>query len=120
VWGRRAAIAERQLRRLDVAVGGAPGDGGDAALTKDGQSAPRLDGRHEVDRDAGVAAPLDLARELGGVALVARDLERAALREPQGLARFDGERGKLHDRAARDGRESRGRADLAGEPGRAG
>jgi hypothetical protein len=117
---RRAAVAERQLGGLDVAVGRAPGDGDDAALAQDGQSPPRLDGRHEVDRDAGLSPPLDLARELGGIALVAGDLERAALREPQGLPGFVGERGELHHRAAGDRGQRRGRADLAGEPGRAG
>jgi hypothetical protein len=114
---RRAAIAERQLGGLHVAVGGAPGDGGDAALAQDRQSAPRLDGRDEVDRNAGVAAAFDLARELGGVAVVARDLERAALGESQGLAGFVGEGGELDDRASGDRGQRGGRADLTGEAG---
>ena len=114
---RRAAIADRQLRRLDVAVGRAPGDGGDAALAQDRQPASRLGGRDEVDRDADLAAPLDLTTELGGIALVARDLEGAALGEPQRLAGLVGERRELHDRATGDGGEGGGGTHLTAEPG---
>ena len=54
---RGAAVADRQLRRLDVAVGRAPRDGDDAALAEDGQAPARLGDGDEVDVDAdGVAA----------------------------------------------------------------
>src|SRR5262249_14819887 len=113
----RAAVADRKLGGLDVAVGGGPRDGGDGALAWDGRPALRLGGRHEVDRDARLTATLDLAPELRGIALVARDLERAALGEPERLARLVGKRRELHDRAAGDGGEGGGGADLAGEAG---
>src|SRR2546425_1019280 len=114
---RRPAIADRQLRRLDVAVGRAPRDGEDAALTQDRQPPPRLGDGHEVDLDAGGVAPRDLARELLGITLGACDLQRAALGEAEGLAGLVGERRELHHRALGEPRERRGRANLARQPG---
>ena len=67
-----------------------------------------------------LAAPRSTSRgELLGVALGARDLERAALREAERLARLVGERRELRDRALGQPRQRRRRADLAGQPRRA-
>src|SRR5262249_59929239 len=106
----RAAVADRKLGRLDVTVGGAPRDRGDAALAQDRQPLLRLGGRHEVDRDPRLAAPRDLAAELRGVALVTRHLEGTALRETARLARRVGERREFYDRAAGRGGECGGGA----------
>src|SRR5204862_513980 len=112
-----AAVADRQVGRLDVAVGRAPGDGGDAALAEDRQSLSGLGHGDELDGHADLGAARHLARELLGIALGARDLERAALREAQRLARFIGEPRELGDRALGQPRQRRRRTHLAREPG---
>ena len=99
---RRAAVSDRQLGRLDVAVRRTPRDRDDPALPEDGQPLPGLGDGDKVDRDAGGAPSLDLTRELLGVALRARDLERAALAREAGGAGggLGGEGGALEQRYA--------------------
>src|SRR5439155_23700021 len=91
--------ADGQLGRLDVTVRRAPRDRHDAALTEDRQASSCLGDGHEVDRHAGRAASRHFPGVLLGVAVRARDLERAALGEAQRLAGLLGERGELRDRA---------------------
>ena len=113
----RPAVAERQLGRLDVAVGRAPRDGDDVALAEDRQPLTRLGDGDEVDGDAGRAPARHLVRELFGVALGARDLQRAALGEAERLAGLAGERRKLRDRSAGEPGQRRACANLARQPG---
>ncbi len=112
-----AAVADRDLRRLDVAIGRVEGDGTDASIAKERHQSASLAHADEVVWHAYRAGARDLLLKLGDVLLGAGDLQGPTLGEAQGLAGLVRESLQLLDRPLGQAGKRLGRPHHAGQAG---